>query len=864
MSISPLTTGINEISGNNITVNGLVDFNGGTTPVGTATTYQTADTITGTGGTNILNLTFQNAATGAITALTAPAVSGMGTVTIRNVSGQAFFATGAGNGYNVAGFGTGVTAINSNVSTSALFLENVANTTSLGIVGNGIATNGAFNAIYAAAATSPVLNITGGTVGTGAVAITAAGATSFNINSTKGLITSTDATGLNVIGALTAPGAATSTMTINAASSLTTGAIGTSVKQITLAGAGKTVTLGAITDGNLTTIDASGMTAGGVAVTLIASVTSLTGGAGADTVTTVSTTGSTATISGGAGAADILIAADTTSLSTAALGGRFTNFEILRNDSGAGINLANISGITSLQVNSNAGGFSNMSAAQAAAVTIRGTPTSASLTLADAGGTSDVLNLNFNSGTAATAATLAALTATGIETINITATTGASGGSSSLDTTGGSLTSLTALNISGAVPFALTTTAATVTKATAVNASGITYASLSATDYALTYTAALIKGSSITGTNSNDSISFTSAVAGTTGEFVTINGGTGNDLITTTLAAINNTSAGNASLKIEGGVGTDILATDAGTYVDNNFQFITGMERINFGTGALSVTSGGFFATNFSGGITISAANLGVTGAGAAAANVMDLSTFAGNATITATQNAAANSNVGDSFNITTGSGNDTITLTTVAVKGALTTANVITTGLGNDTVTLALGNALGVGGSVSVLLGAGNDTFVAGATGASSATGGTGADDLSGGAAVNTFVQTMGDSVASTANTLASTIANGNTITFGNGVDIIRNFTSGTDFIDTDITGATSLVNGVGQLASQVQTGNYTFRGDLLNGVFTISATGADLAVSMGKSASTLTFANATDFVVLVGVTSIVAADLV
>ena len=192
MSISPLTTGINEISGNNITVNGLVDFNGGTTPVGTATTYQTADTITGTGGTNILNLTFQNAATGAITALTAPAVSGMGTVTIRNVSGQAFFATGAGNGYNVAGFGTGVTAINSNVSTSALFLENVANTTSLGIVGNGIATNGAFNAIYAAAATSPVLNITGGTVGTGAVAITAAGATSFNINSTKGLITSTD------------------------------------------------------------------------------------------------------------------------------------------------------------------------------------------------------------------------------------------------------------------------------------------------------------------------------------------------------------------------------------------------------------------------------------------------------------------------------------------------------------------------------------------------------------------------------------------------------------------------------------------------------------------------------------------------
>jgi hypothetical protein len=862
-----LTTGINEISGRDITVNGLVDFNGGRTPVGTATTYQTADTITGTGGTNTLNLTFQNAATGAITALTAPAVSGMGTVTIRNVSGQAFFATGAG-GYDVAGFGTGVTAINSNISTSAIFLQNVANTTSVGIIGNGIATNGNFEAIYAATATAPVLNITGGVLA-GDVVVTAAGATSFVVNSTKGLVSATDATGLNTIGTLAAPGAATSTMTINAASSLTTGAITTAVKQITLTGAAKVVTLGAITDANLTTIDASGMSAGGVTVTLIATVTSLTGGAGVDTVTTVSTTGATATISGGAGTADILNVADTTSLSTAALGGRFTNFEILRNGSAAGINVANISGVTALQVNSNAGGFSNMSAAQAAAVTIRGTPTSASLTLADAGGASDVLNLNFNSGTAATAATLASLTATGIETINITATTGASGAASSFDTTGGSLTSLTALNISGAVPFALTTTATEITKAAAVNASGITYTSLSAADYALTYTAALIKGSSITGTNSNDSITFTGAVAGTSGDYVTINGGSGNDLITTTLAAINNTSAGNASLKIEGGVGTDTLATNAGTYVDNNFQFITGIERITVATGAASITTGGFFSTNFSAtGVTITAATLGVTGGGAAAANVFDLSTFSGNATIAATQNtnASTDSNVGDSFNITTGSGNDTITLTTDATKGALTSTNVISTGLGNDSVTLTA-RALGVGGTISVLLGGGNDTFVAGAS-ASSTTGGLGADDMTGGAGVNTFIQTMGDSVAATANTLASTIAVGNTITFANGVDIIRNFTTTADKINTDIDssggGGAAIVNAVGQLASAVQTSNFFMRGDYLNGVFTISTTGADTLVSLGKAASTLTFANATDYVLLVGVTTVANGDFI
>lgn len=793
----------------------------------------------------------------------------MGTVNIRNVSGQNFFATGAAAGYDVAGFGPGVTAINSTVSTSGVFLENVAGTTSVGVTGNGITTNGAFEAIYAATATAPVLNISGGTTG-GNVAVAAAGATSFVINSTKGLVSSTDATGLNTIGTLAAPGAATSTMTINAASSLTTGTVATAVKQITVTGAAKVVTLGAITDANLTTIDASGMTAGGVTLALIDTVTAFTGGAGVDTVSTVATLGSTAVISGGQGTADILnvVNGDTTSFSTVALGGRFTNFEILRNSSAAAINVANTVGVTSLQIASNAGGFTNMTAAQAAAVTVRGTPTSATLSLAAPTGTTDVLNLNFNSGTATTAATLAALTADGFETINVTSTTGSAAAHASLNFTTGSATSLNALNISGAIPFDLTTTTTAVTKATAVNASGLTYSSTSATDYGFVFSGGLVKSSSITGSNTNDSITFTGAITGTSGQYVTINAGTGNDVIATSLAALNNNSAANASLKIEGGAGTDTVTTDAGTYIDNNFQFVTGVEAVTFATGALSLTTGGFFSTNFSGsGATITAAALGVTGGAAAAANVFDLATFAGNATIVATQAAAADANVGDSFVITSGSGNDVITLTTEATKGALTTTNTISTGLGNDTVTLSM-RALGAGGTISVNLGAGTDTFVSGAAVATSATGGTGADAFTGGTGVNTYVQTMGDSVAATANTLATTIANGNTITFANGLDVITTFASTADKINTDIDssggGAAAIVNAVGQLASAVQTSNFYMRGDYLNGTFTISATGADTLMSLGKAASTLTFADATDYVLLVGVTSVANADFI
>jgi len=89
-------------------------------------------------------------------------------------------------------------------------------------------------------------------------------------------------------------------------------------------------------------------------------------------------------------------------------------------------------------------------------------------------------------------------------------------------------------------------------------------------------------------------------------------------------------------------------------------------------------------------------------------------------------------------------------------------------TGFGNPDSTV---NFDGGAGDDILTGGAGNDTLI----------GGAGADNLTGGAGVNTFVFNTGDSIASTANTLtAAGVAVGDTITFGNNVDIIGDFVPG------------------------------------------------------------------------------------
>jgi len=177
--------------------------------------------------------------------------------------------------------------------------------------------------------------------------------------------------------------------------------------------------------------------------------------------------------------------------------------------------------------------------------------------------------------------------------------------------------------------------------------------------------------------------------------------------------------------------------------------------------------------------------------------------------------------------------------------------ADVITGGSGNDTVDAGAGADVVVGGS-------GNDGI----------TGGADADNLTGGAGADVFVQTTTSSVDSTANTLGATYG-GSTLTFGDGVDIITDFVSGTDDLSTTIAGAvTELVNAtvVGNLTINT---NYFAKGTFANGVFTfdstVTASTANVAVLVvADAAGGQSIAAEDSVVILTGIASVAAADFI
>jgi len=208
----------------------------------------------------------------------------------------------------------------------------------------------------------------------------------------------------------------------------------------------------------------------------------------------------------------------------------------------------------------------------------------------------------------------------------------------------------------------------------------------------------------------------------------------------------------------------------------------------------------------------------------------------------------------------------DTLTLTYSVYHGTPGAATVTGAATGSATQTITLEGA-----------NAGNDT-IDGGTGSDTIQGGAGADTItlgSGGsddvvilaAATNT-----GISVASTADTLTATIANGDTITFGSGVDVINGFVSGTDdlFVSTanatfeGIAPTTLIGATAGDLAEDTAHGA---RGDFVSstGVFTFSATGADFLLTFndGTNADDVLSTN-TNVQILVGVTALVAGDLI
>lgn len=704
-----LTTGPDTIIGGvgNDTISGLSQTTASTSTDGD--TLTAADVINGGGGTDVLNITTNGA--------NADVTDGSAIMNIETVNIRAS-ATGTStlNAANISG----LTAVNADRGAGAVTVTGLATGASIGVIGNGAVLNGPTTYAYASASGDQIINISGGTTGG-------------NISSSNGTpakVTINSSGANNIVGTVNpATGMQVTTLTINAMTGLTAtlNAAYAPTSALTITGAGD-VMLTDMSTARFKTINASGASGavnvgdiGTVAtnyagsasvdtVTLNTAITTATFGAGNDTVTTgaVATT-TAAAISGGDGT-DTLVVAAAGQVDTATKRAVYANFETLNNAASSPIAADGYAGITALVTSTANGGFIGMSAAQAAAVTVTTDQVGVNYALATSTNTNDTLGLTLKNATATSSADLALSSIAGFEILNVTSLSGnvdeSSPAANIVSFT--AAPSLNTINLAGAYAVVLNLT--NIANAVTVNNT------LSGTA-ALSVAGEAIKGSSITGTVNGDTIATAlAAVSGGSGDYVTYIAGAGDDALSTSLIALNNTNPATASLKIDGGSGVDALSfgvADA-TFVDNNFQYVTGVEKLTLlSTGNTSFATGGFFENNFkSSGVIITAASIADNSTAA-----ISLSSFTGNATLNLTTAGVGNTTA-DNIGVTTGSGADMVTVAASSWVGAVGTAGALTvvTGIGTDTLSVTTGTLSAVTGTNAVTInpGTGADTITA------------------------------------------------------------------------------------------------------------------------------------------------------
>jgi hypothetical protein len=226
-----------------------------------------------------------------------------------------------------------------------------------------------------------------------------------------------------------------------------------------------------------------------------------------------------------------------------------------------------------------------------------------------------------------------------------------------------------------------------------------------------------------------------------------------------------------------------------------------------------------------------------------------------------------------------------------VATGGAIATYATAT-----DTLTVTYGAYFGTAGAVTGSDGAGGAatggvTVTATSTGSNAGkdviNGGSGSDVLAGGAGADSITTGSGSDdvvildgltntglsvVASATSFAAATVANGDTMTFANGVDVITDFTSGVDdlvvsqaTVTFEATAPTTLIGAT--VADLAEDEVHGARGDYTSstGVWTFSATGSDylIAINDGTAADDSLITN-TNVMILTGVTALVAGDFI
>lgn len=423
---------------------------------------------------------------------------------------------------------TGETAVINNKSTDDVTFDNLATGTTVTVLGDGTTKNGATTFNMASATDAVTLNIDGG-VTQGNIARNQTGAATVTINSTGAA---------NTVGTIDLDiGAVIKSVTINATTNLTgtlDAADYAAGATLTVSGAASKVDLsGAALSANISKVDASGLTAGGVLVQVDQTDTTVDtqfiGGAGNDTldIGKVVYNSTTLTAAGGNGT-DTLKMSDQAALTstTAKYISGFETLELYDDDDGAldTFDASLLTGINAIVLNADsaADGYkvTNLSATQAAAVTIKGSQNVAptfDVKGATTVGQLDTLSITIDDGlTAKNTLTVADITAAGVETIKVTAVD-----NFTLSAATG-LTAMTKMELSGGGNVSVTTGALALNVNTIIDASAVT-GTVTINASAATTNGAAIKGSA---TKAN-------TITGTAQDDV-ITGGTGVDKVTYT------------------------------------------------------------------------------------------------------------------------------------------------------------------------------------------------------------------------------------------------------------------------------------------------------------------------------------------
>ncbi|MES2037131.1 MAG: hypothetical protein V4495_04785, partial [Pseudomonadota bacterium] len=455
--------------------------------------------------------------------------------------------------------------------------------------------------------------------------------------------------------------------------------------------------------------------------------------------------------------------------------------------SGSGTFAANVTGFEKLRLTSvtsqtidlqTLGNYSDVTYSGANGLTLSNLPSNGSIRLtgtgtsftisnaAFAGGVNDIVNLSLTDGsTSAVAFATAGITASGVETVNISVNdTQATPTGLFNDNMTWLGNSVKTFNVSGNAGLTLSSSS---TSLTTVDASGITLGGFTWTASALTGTAT-VKGSA-TGTNT---VNMNSATAG-----VNYTGGAGNDNVTinATVSSTASLGNGNNSMALNGvtilgtytaGTGTDSLAFFSST-PDISNATITGFENLTV-TNNANITATIAQMSQFTG--TVNAA-------GVETLNLTTAGTFNAFSTIEK-YNLANGTNNFTSANVAVsvigGTGADTFNFTANQIVNFLTTVDG-----GNSTDTLNIGATTTQNIDLSTKIAAIEIINVAGSTGTASLT------NINGAGATLNYTKSTGDNTITlgtggqTLNLLGSS-SSSTTVTGGVAVDTINLQTAG------------------------------------------------------------------------------------